>query len=445
MSKITSYKIIQILQDKGYQALYAGGCVRDMLLSIAPKDYDIVTNALPDEIESIFPKTIPVGKKFGIIVAVVDDIEFEIATFRKDSESSDGRRPDEVMFAEAKEDAFRRDFTINGLFLDPVTDELLDFVNGKQDLDMKIIKFIGDPSQRIQEDYLRILRAVRFKNNLDFQYHPETFQALKQHAHLVLNISPERIQQELVKMLRDKNRAQSLRDLEDLGILDYILPEIQALKGVAQPPKYHQEGDVFEHTMLCLQNMPEGLNDTLYWAVLFHDSGKPDTFDYQDGRISFYNHASISSDIVNYRFPILKFPNRFTEHVAWLCANHMSLFQIFQYNKKTRIKWYRKEWFLDLLEVHKYDNLGSIPTDLSSYHKIKEMYSTETAHLPEILPKLVSGKDVMNIFDIEPSSELKQILEIIYEQQLLGNIQTREEALNFLEELSNNRNSSHSK
>lgn len=435
MSQITSYKVIETLQSKGYQALYAGGCVRDMLLGIKPKDFDIVTNALPDEVENIFPKTIPIGKEFGIIMAIVDDHEFEIATFRKDSDSSDGRRPDEVMFTEAKEDAQRRDFTINGIFMDPVTTEILDFVGGKEDLDMKVVRFIGDPSTRIQEDHLRMLRAVRFKNNLDFQYHPETFQAIKQHSHLILDISQERIQQELVKMLRDKNRHQSIKDLEDLGLLEHILPEIQAMKGIGQPPEFHKEGDTFDHTMLCLQKMPEGLNDSLYWAVMFHDCGKADTFDYNDGRITFYDHASVSGDHARNRLRKLRFSKRFIDHVAWLCDHHMTLFQIFDLKKETRIKWYRKEWFLDLLEVHKYDVLGTIPSDLSNYHKIEKMYDEETSHLPPELPKLISGKDVMDILNIEPGPKVQEVLDKIHEQQLLGEVKTKINALDYIKSI----------
>lgn len=432
MTKITSYKVIKTLQDQGYQALYAGGCVRDMLLQIEPKDFDIVTNALPDDVESIFPKTVPIGKAFGIIMAIVNDLEFEIATFRKDSESSDGRRPDEVMFTEAKEDALRRDFTINGLFLDPVTDELLDFVGGKLDIDKKIVRFIGEPNKRIQEDHLRMLRAVRFKNNLDFQYHPDTYNAIKAHSHLILNISQERIQQELRKIMKDKNRAQAIRDLEDLGLLEYILPEIQRLKGVAQPPKYHEEGDVFEHTMLCIESMPEGLKESLYWAVLFHDTGKPDTFAYNEDRITFYNHASVSGDIATDTLKRLKFPRRFIEHVTWLCEHHMSLFNVLDFNKRTRIKWYRKEWFLDLLEVHKYDVLGSRPSDLTGYNHISKLYDEETSHLPKELPKLLSGYDIMNILDIPAGPKLKKIIDHLKEEQYLGHIKTKEEALHYI-------------
>lgn len=435
MTKITSYKVIETLQSKGYQALYAGGCVRDMLLQIEPKDFDIVTNALPDDVENIFPKTVPIGKAFGIIMAIVDDHEFEIATFRKDSDSSDGRRPDEVMFTEAKEDALRRDFTINGLFLDPVTDEILDFVGGKEDIDHKLVRFIGDPNKRIQEDHLRMLRAVRFKNNLDFQYHPDTYNAIKDHSHLILNISQERIQQELRKMLKDKNRAQALRDLEDLGLLEHILPEIQRLKGVAQPPKYHQEGDVFEHTMLCIESMPEGLKESLYWAVLFHDSGKPDTFDLNEGRITFYNHASVSGEISTSALRRLKFPRRFIEHVSWLCDQHISLFNVLDFNKRTRIKWYRKEWFLDLLEVHKYDVLGSRPSDLTSYNHISKLYDEEMASIPPEIPKLLSGYDIMNLLDIEAGPKLKEILDSLKEEQYLGNVTTKEEATEWVQKV----------
>ncbi|MBD3328146.1 CCA tRNA nucleotidyltransferase, partial [Candidatus Peregrinibacteria bacterium] len=254
----TSIEIIEQLKKHGHEAYWAGGCVRDMLLGIEPKDFDIVTSAKPDQIEDILDDTMPVGKKFGVILAKKNGHTFEVATFRSDSGYSDGRRPDYVEFTGADKDAHRRDFTINGIFYDPTNDHIHDYVQGQKDLNAKVIRFIGDAEKRILEDHLRILRAVRFKNQFNFQYEPKTFQALKKHAPLVVdNIANERIGDELNKIIMLPNACEAFEDMEDLGILQVLLPEIQAMKGVAQPMEYHTEGDVWDHTMLALKSLPE--------------------------------------------------------------------------------------------------------------------------------------------------------------------------------------------
>jgi len=435
--KITSIQIIKTLRTNGFYALWAGGCVRDMLLGKKPKDFDIATDAKPDQVESLFENTKPVGKAFGVILVKSDGHEFEIASFRDESDYLDGRRPSKIEFASDYEDAIRRDFTINGMFYDPIEDQIIDHVGGQKDLDLKLIKFIGSCEQRILEDHLRILRAVRFKNTLDFQYHPETYKALKKHAHLITKISNERIQDELNKMLRCKNRINAINDLEDLGLLDLILPEIQALKGVAQPHQYHKEGDVYSHTMLALKKMPEGLPLSYYWAVLFHDSGKPETYSENKERITFYNHANVSAEIVNKRLNELKFSNNFIKHVEFLCKYHMNLFQILDMSYKNQVKWFLKPWFLDLLEIHKYDTLGTSPSDTSMYEKIKVLYHKTVSELDSKLEngkliKLASGKDIMQILNLKPSPKIAEILEELEDLQIENKITTRSKALEFI-------------
>lgn len=435
--KITSIQIIKTLRTNGFYALWAGGCVRDILLGKKPKDFDIATDAKPDQVESLFEYTKPVGKAFGVILVKSDGHEFEIASFRDESDYQDGRRPSKIEFATDYEDAIRRDFTINGMFYDPIEDQIIDHVGGQKDLDLKLIKFIGSSEQRILEDHLRILRAVRFKNTLDFQYHPETYKALKKHAHLITKISNERIQDELNKMLQCKNRVNAINDLEDLGLLDLILPEIQALKGVAQPHQYHKEGDVYNHTMLALKKMPEGLPLSYYWAVLFHDSGKPKTYSENQERITFYNHANVSAEIVIKRLNELKFSNNFIKHVEFLCKYHMNLFQILDMSYKNQVKWFLKPWFLDLLEIHKYDTLGTNPSDTSMYEKIKDLYHKTVSELDSKLDngkiiKLASGKDVMQILNLKPSPKIAEILEELEDLQIENKITTRSKALEFI-------------
>lgn len=433
--KVSSIQIVSNLQAKGFNALWAGGCVRDILLGKVPKDFDIVTDATPDQVEAMFDKTVAVGKAFGVIVVHQDGHEFEIATFRKESDYLDGRRPSNVEFTDDYDDAHRRDFTINGLFFDPLKDQIIDHISGQKDLDLGLVRFIGDPQQRILEDHLRILRAVRFKNSLDFQYHPDTYQALKKHASLISKISKERTASEINKILLCKNRVNALNDLEDLGLLELILPEVQAMKGVAQPSQYHKEGSVYEHTMLALSKMPEGLPLSYYWGILYHDSGKPETFGMNADRITFNGHAERSGELAVLRLKNLNYPKNFIKHVEFLCVYHMSLFQILDMTYKNQVKWFLKPWFLDLLEIHKYDTLGTEPSDTSMYDKLKDLYHEVVSNLPERLPKLVSGQDVMRIFEIQAGPRVAEILELAYDAQIEGHIKTEQEALDFLHTL----------
>src|SRR3989338_9547818 len=267
-------QIVKTLQDAGHKAYFAGGSVRDMLLKKEAKDYDIATSALPDEIEKLFAETYAVGKNFGVIHVVENSHQFEIATFRSDSGYSDGRRPDAVTFTHAEEDAKRRDFTINGLFYDPVADELHDFVGGRDDLTNKLIRFIGDPHERILEDHLRIIRAIRFKNTLGFGYHPDTYAALKKHAQLADKVSWERVRDELNKIILSRSAPVAFEDMQDTGILPYVLPELEACKGVAQPMQSHQEGVLWPPLMDALSALPEEATLLAHWAVIFQ-GGSP--------------------------------------------------------------------------------------------------------------------------------------------------------------------------
>ena len=427
----TSIKIIKKLKSKGYKAYWAGGCVRDILLNKKPQDYDIVTNATPDEIEKILKHTIPVGKKFGVILAIENKHHFEIATFRKEENYKDGRRPETVNFTDEKEDALRRDFTINGMFYDPIEDKIIDYVNGLQDLEARIIKFIGNPEERIKEDHLRILRAVRFKNQLNFQYDPETYKALLKNAHLVKKISRERIQQELNKMILTTPPSMPFRDMEDLGILKEILPELQNLKGVAQPYNYHQEGDVWTHTMKAIDSLSKTSSLEVRLAVLFHDIGKPETYKLKE-RIRFDHHAGISKDIAIKIMKRLAYPLKTIKEVAWLIEHHMIMQQLLEMPQGRKMHWFLHPYFLNLMQVFKADIAGTIPEDYSLYEKILKSYRTSIKKIPKMPKPLLNGKEIMKITGLKAGKKVGELIKKLLHQQLEHRIKNKDEAIQYI-------------
>lgn len=445
--KPTSIEIIEMLKKAGHEAYWAGGCVRDMLLGIEPKDFDIVTSAKPDEIEEILEHTIPIGKKFGVILAIQNGHSFEIATFRSDSGYSDGRRPDAVQFTNAEEDAKRRDFTINSIFYDPTEDRILDFMGGQKDMEDGLIRFIGNPEERIKEDNLRILRAVRFKNNYKMQYHPDTYQAIKENAKLVNNVSKERIADELNKMIMVNNPGQAFEELFELGILEEIIPELCKLKGLAQPLMYHNEGDVWDHSIRSLNALTdedmnpdpireEPMSVALKWATFLHDIGKYDTFSVDNERIRYDKHAEVGADISKNILKRLAFPRRIIEKVDWLIRHHMMVVPLFEMPDNRKKHWFLQPHFEDLLEVYRSDALGIIPLDLSAYHGLKKLYLHEIAKLKLMPKQLLKGDEIMKILKIEPSKKLGEIIKELREKQLEGEIKTKKEAKAFIKSLS---------
>ncbi len=437
--KPTSIQIIETLKNAGHQAYWAGGCVRDMLYAIKPKDFDIVTSAKPDEIEDLLDHTIPVGKKFGVILAIQNGHSFEIATFRSDSGYSDGRRPDAIEFTNAKSDALRRDFTINGMFYDPIEDKIYDYVGGQKDMEDKLVRFIGDPETRIKEDNLRILRAVRFKNAFNLQYHPDTYQAIKKHANLVTNVSTERIQDELNKIILSEKPGQAFEELFELGILELIIPELTKLKGLAQPLMYHSEGDVWDHSLRSVDSLRDEESDpnplrakkpdiALKWATIMHDVGKYDTFMIDKERIRYDGHAEKGAQISAQVLKRLKFPAKTIQKVSWLIEHHMMIVQLFEMPDGRRRHWFLLPHFDDLLELYRADAMGIAPLDLSMYEKLKKLYKHEIAKLKLMPKQLISGKDVMKSLDIKPGPKVGEILKEIRHKQLDGEIKTRKEA-----------------
>jgi len=427
----TSIEIIKTLRDAGFEAYWAGGCVRDMLLGHEPKDFDIASSAKPDDIKNLLSKVIPIGESFGVMLAIQEGHKFEIATFRSDSGYSDGRRPDAVLFTNSKEDAFRRDFTINGMFYDPLRDLVLDFVDGQRDLDLKLVRFIGDPNSRILEDQLRILRAIRFKNTLGFQYHPETFAALKANANLAGNVSGERIRDELNKMIMHESFADSLEDMEDTGVLAEILPEVQKLKGLAQPVEFHKEGDVFDHMLAAVRAIKSNASLVLRWAVFLHDIAKPETFAVED-RIRYDKHAERGSEIAGDILKRLNFSTRDTKAVQWLIAHHMMVYNVLEMPVGRRRHWFLHPRFLDLLELNRCDVLGTIPCDLSIHDQVLELYRKDLEEMPEPPARLLTGEEVMDILEIEPCEKVGEILDLLNLEQLEKKIITKEEAVEFV-------------
>lgn len=444
--KPTSIQIIETLKSHGHEAYWAGGCVRDMLFGIEPKDFDIVTSAKPDEIEEILEHTIPIGKKFGVILAIQNDHHFEIATFRSDGAYTDGRRPDAVEFTSAEEDAKRRDFTINGMFYDPIEDKIYDFIQGQKDMDDKLVRFIGDPETRIKEDHLRIMRAVRFKNEYHLQYHPDTYQAIKKHAKLITNISAERIRDELNKIIMTDKPSQAFEELFELGILEYIIPELTKLKGLAQPLRYHNEGDVWDHTLMALDSLREEEIDpnplreeppdiALKWATFFHDIGKFDTITTDQERIKYEGHSEKGAELCRKILKRLKFPLAAIKKAAWLIEHHMMVVPLFEMPDARRRHWFLQPHFEDLLELYRADAMGIIPLDLSAYEGLLKLYRHEIAKLKLMPAQLISGKEIMKILDIKAGPKIGEILKEVRHEQLAGSIKTKKQAKEFVSKL----------
>ncbi len=432
--KEKAISIVKKLNRAGFEAYLAGGFVRDLLLGKKPQDFDIATAARPEDIKKLFKKTVPVGKKFGVMVVVLNGDEFEVATFRGEAEY-DGRRPQKVYYTTAIEDAFRRDFTINGLFYNPLKKEVIDFVGGKKDIKKKVIRFIGKGKDRVREDHLRILRAVRFKNVLSFKYALGLQKLLKKNASLLKKISAERIREELNKMLLSENRAAALKDLRKLKILKVILPEVAKMKGVKQPKIYHKEGDVFTHTLKVLENLPKNPSLELVWAALLHDVGKPETYKKFLGITVFRRHTEKSAEITEKILKRLRFSRKEVEDITWLVKNHMVFFNIFKMRKAKVARLFFDERFEDLLALYKADTLGTIPLKMKDYRAVEKFYHDFKKKMPPKLPKLVSGQDVIKMFKIKEGKEVGEILKKVEDKQLKGEIKTKKEAREYLKKL----------
>jgi poly(A) polymerase len=445
-------EIVRILRERGHQAYFAGGCVRDLLLSREPADYDVATDATPQQVMQIFPLTYAVGEQFGVVLvpqssAATDvpstgqalarqgersehDQAVEVATFRSDVGYSDGRHPDEVRFTkDPREDVQRRDFTINGMMLDPATKELLDFVGGQDDLKAGIIRAIGDPERRFAEDKLRMLRAVRFATRFDYQIEPATMAAIQKLAPKIHQVSAERVREELTRMLTEGQARRAFELLDQSGLLPEVLPEIAAMKGVEQPPQYHPEGDVFVHTLLLLDKLPLGASKTLAWAALLHDVGKPPTFRVAPDRIRFDGHVDVGVKMAEEILRRLRFSNHETDQILALVDNHMRFGQAQRMNQSTLKKFLRLPAFEEHLELHRIDCLSS-HGQLEAYEYAQEQLRSMPPEAIRPEP-LLTGRDLIEA-GYEPGPRFKEILAAVEDAQLEGRVTSHEAAIDYV-------------
>jgi poly(A) polymerase len=417
------------LRGAGYQAVLAGGCVRDLLLKRDPVDYDVATDATPDQVMSRFPDSLAVGAQFGVVQVRRDDQKVEVATFRADTGYSDGRHPDGVAYTKSpQEDVQRRDFTINGLLMRPETGEVLDFVGGQDDLHASVIRAIGEPDRRFNEDKLRLMRAVRFAARFAFAIAPETSAAIWRHAHKVRSVSAERLRDELTKILTEGASRRGFELLDQTGLLVEVLPEVTAMKDVQQPPQYHPEGDVWTHTLMMIEGLPTGGSPTLAWGVLLHDVGKPPTFrsaKETGDRIRFNNHVEVGVRMAEEICRRFRFSNEETGQILALIANHMRFKDVERMRASTLKRFVRLPLFSEHMALHRLDCLSS-HRRLDAYDLVGRLLNdTPPEHINP--PKLLTGDDLQEM-GYQPGPLFSEILRSLEDAQLEGEIETQEQA-----------------
>jgi poly(A) polymerase len=428
--------VVQRLRGEGHEAYLAGGCVRDMLLHRPPQDYDIATSARPEDLQLIFPQTVPVGAQFGVVLVLIQGEAFEVASFRYDGPYLDGRRPAEVRYGSLQEDIERRDFTINGMMYDPVDDRVIDLVGGQRDLTRRMIRAIGDPRLRFQEDRLRMLRAVRFAASLNFAVDAETFDAIRQLAPSIAQIAWERIGDEVTRLLTEGGARRGFEMLDESGLLAVLLPEISALKATEQSPEYHPEGDVFQHTMLLLGHLDSTASETLAYGCLLHDVAKPLCLRREGQRITFYGHTERGAVMAQEILKRLKRSRSVWERVAYLVRYHLRHVQAPQMRLSTLKRFLREEGIEELLELARIDALSS-NGDLKYYRFCKERLAELKEE--EIRPApLLRGGDLIAL-GLQPGPIFTDILRQAEDAQLGGELQSREEALQWLQRNYGNR------
>lgn len=434
--------VVQRLAGAGHRALWAGGCVRDRLLGRPFKDIDIATSARPGEVEALFPRSVPVGKAFGVITVLLEDAAFDVATFRREADYADGRRPEAVSFCEEREDALRRDFTVNGLFYDPIASQVLDYVEGQADLARRTIRAIGNPVDRFGEDHLRMLRAVRFASVLEFAIEPDTRAAIQRLAPSLARISAERIQSELTRLLMESPRpGQGLLLLRETGLLRVVLPEVEALAGQEQPPEFHPEGDVLTHTAMMLDLVePSRRTPELMYAVLLHDVGKPSTAyrgQWPDGRprIRFDRHDRVGAEMAEQILTRLRLPLRVTEATVRAVANHMHFTDVAHMRRATLRRLVGAPTYPMERELHRVDCLAS-HGDVSNL-ALLDRFEEEWQKEPVLPPPLVRGADLLERGWRE-SPALGRVLKALYDRQLENPDLTRDALLQEIPPAENN-------
>lgn len=428
MSLDDAVAVVRRLRAAGHEAFLVGGCVRDIVRGVAPQDFDIVTAARPEQVEALFTRTVPVGARFGVVLVIEGGHPYEVATFRVETGYGDGRHPSQVAFATAEEDVRRRDFTVNGLLMDPETGRIIDYVDGRRDIERRLIRTIGNPMERFAEDHLRMLRAVRFTAVLGFTIDPETLAAIRLQAPAIRRISAERIREELNRIFTSGRAREGMELLAESGLLQEILPEVLALRGVGQPPVFHPEGDVWEHTLRMLALLPDkdgGDALRLAWAVVLHDIGKAATRTENAKGIHFYGHVQRGEEVAAAILRRLRFSREETETILALVRGHM-LFMNVQKMRPNRLKRFLRQPDFSLhLELHRLDCLGSHGLlDHYAFCRWKlEEYSQE-----ELRPSpLLTGNDLIGMGYV-PGPIFREILRGVEDAQLSGEVANTEEA-----------------
>jgi poly(A) polymerase len=426
MSRENAENIVRVLQGAGHEAVLAGGCVRDRLLGIEPADHDVATSAVPEQIESLFKKTVPVGRRFGVIIVNDGDAPVEVATFRADGDYKDGRHPETVRFSGIEEDARRRDFTINAMFEDPVSGRIIDLVGGREDLAAGLVRAVGDPTVRFGEDRLRILRAARFAARFDFRIDDGTAAAMRADADRLTEVSAERVGDEIAKILTDGRARRGFELLDETGLLEVVLPEMIEMKGCEQSSDHHPEGDVFVHTLACLGHLPRGCTLTLALGVLLHDIAKPRCAALRDGRHTFHGHTHMGAEMAADICRRLRYGNAVIDQVVFLVDQHLRHCSAPDMKASTLKRFLRQDGIEELLELTRIDALGS-SGDLTHYRFCTE----KLAGLPpEVMrpPRLLTGRDLIDL-GLAPGPEFRDLLRLVEDAQLDGRISSREEAV----------------
>jgi len=416
--------VCRTLHAAGHRALFAGGCVRDELLGAHPKDYDVATSARPDDVEKLFKRVITVGKAFGVQMVMIGDVQIEVATFRWDGPYLDGRRPVSVEFRDEQQDALRRDFTVNALFFDPIKEEVLDYAGGREDIVKQVVRAVGVAYDRFMEDHLRLLRCVRFAAQLDFKIDPATFAAVKELAHLVKKTSPERVRDELLRILTQPHAHRGFMLLDESGLLPHLLPEISAMKGVEQPPEYHPEGDVFVHTMKMLEAL-ERPSATLALGVLLHDVGKPRTQTFED-RIRFNGHEKVGAEMTAEICTRLRLSNTDAERVTWLVGQHMRVSAVKEMRESKLKRLIREEGFSELLELFRID-CASSHRRMDTYEWLRDRAASLPPEAVRPTP-LLTGDDLIKL-GYAPGPLFTEILRAVEDLQLEGALASRDAAI----------------
>ncbi|HZP05831.1 MAG TPA: CCA tRNA nucleotidyltransferase [Terracidiphilus sp.] len=441
-------RIVKTLRAAGHQAYLAGGCVRDLLLGRSPVDYDVATSATPDVVLDMFPRTFAVGAHFGVVLVAPEDtgagFVTEVATFRSDGAYSDGRHPDVVRYTlSPEEDVKRRDFTVNGLLLDPVLISaqtsskglppagVLDYVGGVADLEAGVLRAIGRAELRFEEDHLRMLRAVRFAARFGFALEASTLRAIRSLASRIHAVSRERIRDELTKMLTEGRARRAFELLDETGLLREVLPEIDRMKGVEQPPQFHPEGDVWTHTLMLLEQLEAGCSMTLAWGALLHDVGKPPTFRVAPDRIRFDGHVEVGMAMATEICRRFRFSNDETRQIVALVQNHMRFADVERMKTSTLKRFFRLEKFDEHLALHRMDAMAS-NRDLHYWKFARERWQSMPEETVRPQP-LITGRELIAL-GYEPGAQFREMLQAAEDAQLEGTVQTSEQALALVRE-----------